>query len=304
MLIAFLGIMVVASVEPIEGQDINQGDNEKQINDEHMMQYMEEHMGNQTVMQPITGNQTIMPCIMGNQTLMFPVIMGNQTIMMPFIMLPVTTGNKTMTIPFMMMPVMLENQTMIPFMIGNQTMTMPFMIGNQTMIMPFMLGNQTMIMPFMLGNQTIIPATIGSQGISEKSAVLEVTHLEQINTSLQKSPVFLRIGAKWCPHCQSMKPIIEKMAAEYTGNATIAAIDVDQSPKLVDFFGVEMIPDSCVIVGIENGKYVYMQENGTVSTDRSQARYVGLNEITGPNEETFKKVLDLAVLQKVNNKSK
>lgn len=143
-----------------------------------------------------------------------------------------------------------------------------------------------------------------SQESSGKSAVVEITQLEQINTSLQENPVFLRIGAKWCPHCQSVQPILEKMAAEHTGNATIATIDVDQSPELAKYFGVEFIPDSCVIVGIENGTYVYMQEDGNVSMNRSEARFVGLNETFGPNEENFTRVLDLAVLQKEDNQTK
>ena len=37
-----------------------------------------------------------------------------------------------------------------------------------------------------------------SQGIQEKNAVVEVTQLEQINTSLQKGPVLVKIGAEWC----------------------------------------------------------------------------------------------------------
>jgi thioredoxin 1 len=145
---------------------------------------------------------------------------------------------------------------------------------------------------------------MNSQGSPGKSAVVEVTRLEQINTSLLDKPVFLKIGAKWCPHCRAMKPILEKLAAEYTGNATIAAIDIDKSPELTEYFGVKQIPDSCMIVGIENGTYVYMQENGTVSMNRSQARFIGLNETAGPNEETFKKVLDLAILQKGKGKLK
>lgn len=146
--------------------------------------------------------------------------------------------------------------------------------------------------------------SLSSQASSGKSAVVEVTQLEQINASLQKGPVFMKIGARWCPHCRSMKPILEKMAAKYTGNATIAAIDVDKSPDLKDYFGVKGIPDSCVIVAIENRTYVYMQEDGNVSMNRSQARFIGLNETAGPNEETFKKVLDLAVLQKEKGKPK
>jgi thiol-disulfide isomerase/thioredoxin len=145
---------------------------------------------------------------------------------------------------------------------------------------------------------------MNSQGSSGKSAVVEVTQLEQINASLQEGPVFIKIGARWCPHCRHMKPILEMMAAEYAGNATVAAIDVDKSPELTEYFGVKGIPDSCVIVGIENGTYVYMQEDGNVSMNRSQARFIGLNETAGPNEETFRKILDLAVLQREKDKPK
>jgi hypothetical protein len=64
---------------------------------------------------------------------------------------------------------------------------------------------------------------------------------------------------------------------------------------------VESIPDSFVIVGVENGKYVYMQENGKVSTDRSQARIIGLNG--KDDEKVFEKIIDLALLQEEKIKS-
>jgi len=98
-----------------------------------------------------------------------------------------------------------------------------------------------------------------------------------------------------------MKPILEKLTAEYRGNATIAFVDVNQNPELAEYFGVEGIPDSCVIMGVENGKYIYMQENGNVSTDRSQARFVGLND---SDDKVFENTLNLALLQQGNNKSK
>ena len=141
----------------------------------------------------------------------------------------------------------------------------------------------------------------------EKSTIVKITQLEQINTSLQKGPVFLKMGSKWCPACRSMKPILERLAAEYGGNATIASVDVDKNPELAEYFGVEAIPDSCVIVGIENGTYIYMQEDGNVSMDRSQARFVGLNDTGDTNntdEKMFEKVLNLALLQQEKDKSK
>jgi thioredoxin 1 len=136
----------------------------------------------------------------------------------------------------------------------------------------------------------------------EKNDVLIITQQDHINKSLQKGPIFVEMGAKWCHACRSTKPIIEKLAVEYRGKATIASIDVDQSPELTEYFEVKYLPDSFVIVGIENEKYVYMQKDGKVSTDRSQARMVGLN---GTNDEKmFEKIIDLALLQKEKDKFK
>ncbi|WP_292389867.1 thioredoxin family protein [Methanosarcina sp. UBA5] len=139
-----------------------------------------------------------------------------------------------------------------------------------------------------------IPKNSTSSEASTEISVVAITQLEQVNTSLQKNPVFVKIGSRWCPECRSLKPVLDKLAVEYQGKATIAAIDADKNPELAEYFKVEFIPDSFVIVGIENGTYVYMRENGNVSTDRYQARFVGRNDT---DEEMFKKVLDLALFQ-------
>jgi hypothetical protein len=94
-----------------------------------------------------------------------------------------------------------------------------------------------------------------------------------------------------------MKPILKDLATEYAGKATIMSVDVDKSPKLIDYFGVGSVPDSSVIVGIENNEYIHMQEDGKVSKNRFQARILGLRD-----EQELKKSLDLA-LQKENAKS-
>ena len=134
----------------------------------------------------------------------------------------------------------------------------------------------------------------------EINDVLIITQLDHINTSLQKGPIFVKIGSRWCPACRSMKPILEKLAVEYRGNATIASVDVDKSPEVGEYFGVESIPDSFVIVGIENGKYIYMQKNGKVSMNRSQARIIGLSG--NDDEEVFEKIIDFALLQGAKSK--
>jgi thiol-disulfide isomerase/thioredoxin len=133
------------------------------------------------------------------------------------------------------------------------------------------------------------------QNISEKNHVVEATQLEQINKSLQKGPVLLKIGADWCGPCQEMKPILSELAKEYDGKATIMSVDADNSFEFANYFVVNSIPDSSVIVGIENGEYVYIQEDGNISDNRLRARILGIR-----SKEEFKKILDLAI-QKIKS---
>ena len=131
-----------------------------------------------------------------------------------------------------------------------------------------------------------------------ESGVVELTHLDQINTSLQKGPVLLKIGAEWCEECQNLKPILAQITADYEGRVTVMSMDIDNSPELADYFGIYVIPDTSVIVGLENGSYIYMQEDGSVSTDRSKAKILKIE-----GKEVYENVLDLA-LKKEKVKSK
>ncbi|WP_226990587.1 NosD domain-containing protein [Methanosarcina acetivorans] len=133
----------------------------------------------------------------------------------------------------------------------------------------------------------------------EKGTVVEITRLEQINTSLQEGPVFLRIGAEWCPLCRAMSSTVTELASEYGEKATIMLIDADRNPDFKSYFGVGHIPDFSVIVGIENGEYVYMKSDGNVSKDIDQARLVGIMD-----KEVLEKVLDLALLHERQEKSR
>ncbi len=154
---------------------------------------------------------------------------------------------------------------------------------------------------------TLIIAVLFTAGCTEPTPtqeshdngyVVNTTELGQINTSLEEGPVFLKIGAQWCGPCQKMEPILQELANKYEGKATIMSVDIDQSPEFIKYFGVSPIPDSCVIIGTENGEYVYMQEDGNVSKDRFTARILGLRD-----KQEFEKVLNLA-LQKENVKTR
>lgn len=120
--------------------------------------------------------------------------------------------------------------------------------------------------------------------------VVEVTKHDQINKALQKGPVFLRLGADWCSHCKAFQPTLEKLAKEYKGKATVMSVDIDRSPKLRTYFGVNKIPDCSVVVGVKKGKYIYMQQNGKTTTDRSKARIIREHDIS-----VYEKILDFAI---------
>jgi len=148
---------------------------------------------------------------------------------------------------------------------------------------------------FFIATLTITTASAAtSDGITYKEikgSVVEETQLEQVNAALEKGPVLLEFSAEWCESCNEMKPILKQLAAEYNGKATIMSVDVDESPTLADYFGAgDVFPDSTVIVGVKNNKYSYMQENGKVTTDRSDARITGLTD-----KQEFENVLDLAL---------
>jgi thioredoxin 1 len=114
-----------------------------------------------------------------------------------------------------------------------------------------------------------------SQNISEKSVVVEATQLNQINASLEKGPVLVKLGAQWCDSCQEMEPVLDQLAAEYGNKVTIMTVDIDKSPELANYFVYSVIPDISVISGIKNGEYVYMQKDGSVYSDRFKARILG-----------------------------
>jgi thioredoxin 1 len=141
-------------------------------------------------------------------------------------------------------------------------------------------------------------STNSSQNSSANYTLVEATRLEQINASLEKGPVLVKIGADWCEDCQEMEKTLSTLASEYGDRVTIMKIDIDRSPKLATYFNYYVIPDTFVITGIKNGEYVYMQEDGNITTDRSRARILKLEEKT-----VFEKTLNYA-LKKEKTRSK
>ena len=55
-------------------------------------------------------------------------------------------------------------------------------------------------------------------------------------------PVLVDFGAAWCAPCQSMAPIIDKLASDYKGKVKVYKVDTDRNPTLSAKFHVNSLP--------------------------------------------------------------
>ncbi len=66
-------------------------------------------------------------------------------------------------------------------------------------------------------------------------------------------PVLVDFLAPWCGPCQRIAPLVEELAAENTGRLKVGKVNVDTSPQLASFYGVNGIPTLMVF---KNGQVV------------------------------------------------
>ena len=76
---------------------------------------------------------------------------------------------------------------------------------------------------------------------------------ETFAKAIQNGVSFIEFGAKWCPPCRMMEPVVEELSQDFEGKATIAQVDVDQSQELANLFGIRSIPTMMIF---KNGKPV------------------------------------------------
>lgn len=59
--------------------------------------------------------------------------------------------------------------------------------------------------------------------------------------------------AEWCGPCRLIGPVIDELAVDYDGKATIGKVNVDENPQISMKYGVRSIP---TILFIKNGEVV------------------------------------------------
>jgi len=120
--------------------------------------------------------------------------------------------------------------------------------------------------------------------------LIEVTNLSQIDEALKKGPVVLKLGSKGCIPCGEQEEIFSELLPMYQDSASFMLIDVKQNSGFAEEFGVRVIPDTCIIMDIEGGKYIYMRQDGSKSQERTSARFLGVTD-----KETLSETLDKAI---------
>lgn len=64
-------------------------------------------------------------------------------------------------------------------------------------------------------------------------------HREVLENS---QPVLVDFWAPWCGPCHVMSPVIDQLATEFAGRATVGKVNVDEQPALAQQYGIRSIP--------------------------------------------------------------
>lgn len=54
--------------------------------------------------------------------------------------------------------------------------------------------------------------------------------------------VFVDFWAVWCPPCRAMEPVVEKLAAKYSGRVVFGMVNTDEEPEIATRYDVMSIP--------------------------------------------------------------
>jgi thioredoxin 2 len=64
-------------------------------------------------------------------------------------------------------------------------------------------------------------------------------------------PALVDLWAPWCGPCRMVSPALEHLAHEFAGRVKLVKVNVDESPRVAQRFGVQGIPTLLVVRGTD-----------------------------------------------------
>ena len=83
--------------------------------------------------------------------------------------------------------------------------------------------------------------------------VTEENFASQVIEASHQAPVLVDFWATWCGPCQSLMPLLQKLADDYKGKFLLAKVEIDQQQNLATQFAVRSVP---TVKLVKNGQIV------------------------------------------------
>ncbi|HHH20012.1 MAG TPA: thioredoxin [Campylobacterales bacterium] len=81
---------------------------------------------------------------------------------------------------------------------------------------------------------------------------VELTN-ENFDATVNEGVTLVDFWAPWCGPCRMIAPVIEELAEEFDGKATIAKVNTDEQQEIAVKFGIRSIP---TIIFMKDGELV------------------------------------------------
>ena len=76
---------------------------------------------------------------------------------------------------------------------------------------------------------------------------------QEVIEASKSQPVMVDFWAAWCGPCRALAPVLERVAPDYTGRATIVKLNTDEEPGISKAFNIRSLPTVAVF---KDGKIV------------------------------------------------
>lgn len=105
--------------------------------------------------------------------------------------------------------------------------------------------------------------------MGQREQTLEIKEIksgEELEKAKKNGLTLVDFNAPWCAPCRLQEPIIQQLADDFKGRASIAAVNIDESLDVAKNLGIQSIPTLILFMnGNEVQRFVGLQSEATLS---------------------------------------